>query len=92
MKSGSLRIFFRHSFRSEELEKMVEEAVSEAGAASPKDMGRVMKILMPKVAGRAEGKLVNRIRYERRLASQDAADTAEQRRGEKILDLAAARG
>jgi uncharacterized protein len=45
----------------EELETMVGEAVSEAGAASLKDMGRVMKILMPKVAGRAEGKTVNEL-------------------------------
>ena len=47
----SFRIFCRRSFRSEELERMVGEAVAEAGAASLKDMGRVMKILMPKVAG-----------------------------------------
>ncbi|MGA2027926.1 MAG: GatB/YqeY domain-containing protein, partial [Syntrophobacteraceae bacterium] len=33
----------------------------EAGATSLKDMGRVMKILMPKVAGRAEGKVVNEL-------------------------------
>lgn len=45
----------------EELEKMVQEAVLEAGAASLKDMGRVMKILMPKVAGRADGKTVNEL-------------------------------
>ncbi len=44
---------------SEELEQLVEEAVSETEAASLKDMGRVMKVLMPRVAGRADGKMVN---------------------------------
>lgn len=45
----------------EELEKMVEEAVSKSGAASVKDMGRVMKLLMPEVAGRADGKVINEL-------------------------------
>jgi len=40
---------------------MVGEAVAEAGASSQKDMGRVMKILMPKLAGRADGKTVNEL-------------------------------
>ncbi len=56
-----LQDFLPPQLSSEELEKMVAEAVSEAGAASLKDMGRVMKILMPKVAGKAEGKMVNEL-------------------------------
>jgi uncharacterized protein YqeY len=43
----------------EELEAIIKEAISEAGAASPGDMGKVMKVLMPRVKGRADGKLVN---------------------------------
>lgn len=43
----------------EELEGIIREAISEAGAASPGDMGKVMKILMPRVKGKADGKLVN---------------------------------
>ncbi|MFI6800592.1 GatB/YqeY domain-containing protein [Streptosporangium canum] len=39
----------------EELGKLVDEAVAEAGAAGPQAMGQVMKVLNPKVAGRAEG-------------------------------------
>ena len=35
--------------------------IAASGAASPKDMGKVMKELMPKVKGRADGKLVNGI-------------------------------
>ncbi len=48
-----------------ELERLVEATVSEVGAASPKDLGRVMKVLMPKLAaftvdGRAVQELVRR--------------------------------
>src|SRR3990172_4686519 len=44
-----------------EVESLVREAIAAAGAKSPADMGRVMKELMPKVAGRADGKTVNEI-------------------------------
>lgn len=40
---------------------LVESAVAETQAASPKDMGKVMAVLMPKVKGRADGKLINSI-------------------------------
>ncbi|MFZ0930745.1 MAG: GatB/YqeY domain-containing protein [Syntrophobacteraceae bacterium] len=56
-----LQDFLPQQLSLEEVETMVSEAVSEAGATSPNDMGRVMKILMPKVAGRAEGKMVNEL-------------------------------
>lgn len=39
----------------EELNRLVDEAIAESGAAGPKAMGQVMKVLNPKVAGRAEG-------------------------------------
>lgn len=44
-----------------EIRDLVSEAVAAIGAASPKDMGKVMAALMPKVKGRADGKLVNTI-------------------------------
>jgi uncharacterized protein YqeY len=44
-----------------EIEKYVREAVQEVGATTPKDMGKVMKVLMPRLQGRADGKLVNTI-------------------------------
>jgi uncharacterized protein YqeY len=44
-----------------EIETLAREAIGAAGAKSPGDMGRVMKELMPKVAGRADGKSVNEI-------------------------------
>ena len=43
----------------EELRGIVESAIAEAGAESPKDMGQVMKAAMPRVAGRADGKRVS---------------------------------
>lgn len=45
----------------EEVKELVKAAVEQTGAASPKDMGKVMGVLMPKVKGRADGKMVNNI-------------------------------
>jgi len=42
-----------------ELTALVGDAVAETGATSSKDMGRVMSIVMPKVAGRADGRRVS---------------------------------
>jgi uncharacterized protein YqeY len=39
----------------DELRAMVAQAIGEVGAAEPRAMGQVMKVLTPKVAGRAEG-------------------------------------
>jgi len=39
-----------------ELETLVRQAIAEAGAVGPQDMGKVMKILVPRVEGRADGK------------------------------------
>jgi len=43
----------------EELDELVGAAIDETGASEPKDMGGVMKALMPKVGGRADGKRVS---------------------------------
>ncbi len=45
----------------EELEILIKEAISSTGAQSVRDVGKVMKEVMPKVKGRADGKAVNRI-------------------------------
>ncbi len=42
-----------------ELNALVAEAIAEAGATSPRDMGAVMKVVMPKVDGRADGRRVS---------------------------------
>jgi uncharacterized protein YqeY len=43
----------------EELQAMVLEAIREVQATSPKEMGKVMGVLMPRITGRADGKQVN---------------------------------
>ncbi len=49
----------------EEIEKYVGEAIAEVGASEPKDLGRVMAAVMPKLAGKAEGSVVNHIVREK---------------------------
>src|SRR3954466_204209 len=48
----------------DELRAIVTDAIAEAGAESPKDMGQVMRAAMPKVAGRADGKRVSALVQE----------------------------
>lgn len=43
----------------DELDALVAEAVGSTGASTPKDMGRVIGVVMPKVKGRADGKRVS---------------------------------
>lgn len=45
----------------DEVAAFIKEAIAETGAAGAKDMGKVMKALMPKVKGKADGKLVNEL-------------------------------
>jgi uncharacterized protein YqeY len=56
-----LQAFLPQQLTPEELEVEIAKAVEEAGASAPQDMGKVMKILMPRIAGRAEGKVVNEL-------------------------------
>jgi uncharacterized protein YqeY len=45
----------------DEIRALAREAVAASGATAPKDIGRVMSVLMPQVKGRADGTLVSRI-------------------------------
>jgi uncharacterized protein YqeY len=45
----------------DELAAIVDETIAETGAATPRDMGKVMGAVMKKVAGRADGGQVNRL-------------------------------
>ena len=54
-----LESFLPRQLTDDELSAMVQEAIAASGAKGPKDMGAVMKTLMPKVAGKAEGKRVS---------------------------------
>ncbi len=54
-----LMSYLPQQLSEEEVSKIVAETIIEVGASSAKDMGKVMSALMPKVKGRADGKLVN---------------------------------
>ncbi|KKK33151.1 hypothetical protein WQ57_24760 [Mesobacillus campisalis] len=45
----------------EELVSVIKQSIAETGAASKADMGRVMAAIMPKVKGKADGSLVNKL-------------------------------
>jgi len=45
----------------DEIDAMVTQTITEVGAMSMKDMGKVMGALMPKLQGRADGRLVNQL-------------------------------
>lgn len=45
----------------EEIEALARQVIAEVGAASPRDLGKVMGKLMPQVKGRADGRLVNEV-------------------------------
>jgi uncharacterized protein len=48
-----LEEFLPKAMAAEELRALVQAAITEVGAVAPSDMGKVMKVVMPKVAGRA---------------------------------------
>ena len=54
-----LEAFLPRQLTDDELSGLVQEAIAASGAKGPKEMGGVMKALMPKVAGKAEGKRVS---------------------------------
>src|SRR5262249_42774463 len=54
-----LQSYLPAQLSSDELRAEVRAAIAQVGAKGPKDMGAVMKALMPKVQGRAEGKAVS---------------------------------
>lgn len=61
-ETSELRVvqeFMPQQFSEEDLTAVIEKAIQETGAASPKDMGKVMKALVPVISGRADGKIVS---------------------------------
>jgi uncharacterized protein len=54
-----LQAYLPQQLTADELRAKVDEAVARAGAQGMKDMGAVMKALLPEVQGRAEGKTVS---------------------------------
>jgi uncharacterized protein YqeY len=54
-----IRGYMPEQLSDEELNAIVGDAVAESGATSPKEMGKVMALVMPQVKGRADGKRVS---------------------------------
>src|SRR5687767_14741260 len=54
-----LQAFLPKAMPAEELRALVQAAISETGAANPADMGKVMKTVLPRVAGRAPSDMVS---------------------------------
>ena len=50
--------FMPAQMSDDEVESIIKKAIAEAGAVSVKDMGKVMKVLMPLLTGKADGKMV----------------------------------
>lgn len=60
-----LEEFLPQEMSDEELAKIVDAVISETGASSPSEMGRLMGPIMAKVAGRADGKRVSEMVKEK---------------------------
>lgn len=56
-----LMSYLPQQLSEEEVEEIVTQTIFEVGAQSVKDIGLVMKTLMPKIKGRADGRLVNQL-------------------------------
>ena len=56
-----LKVYLPQQLSSAEVEALVVAAITESGASSPADIGKVMKLALAKAEGRADGKLVNEI-------------------------------
>jgi len=58
---AQLKKYLPEQLSEEDVAALVKEAIAAAGATSKKDMGRVMKDVMARAKGRADGKLVSKI-------------------------------
>ncbi|MFD1018803.1 GatB/YqeY domain-containing protein [Thalassobacillus hwangdonensis] len=56
-----LQAYMPKQLSDEELEQIVQETITETGASSKQDMGKVMSAIMPKVKGKADGSKVNKL-------------------------------
>lgn len=56
--------FLPEQLSEDKLRQIVADAIAEVGAHSPKDIGAIMKVVMPKIKGQADGKMVNKLAME----------------------------
>jgi len=66
-----IKSYMPKQLSEEELKEIVKDVVEETGSSSIKDLGRVMKVLIPRVKGRADGKTVNNIVRQILLRKED---------------------
>ncbi len=60
-----LKSYLPQALTQEEVIQIVDQTIQEVQAASMKDLGKVMKAVMPKLQGKADGKLINQLVKER---------------------------
>jgi uncharacterized protein YqeY len=60
-----LKSFLPQPLSQEEILKIIDQSIQETQASSQKDIGKVMKSVMPKIGGKADGKLINQLVKER---------------------------
>ena len=60
-----LKSFLPQPLSQEEIFKIIDQSIQETQASSQKDIGKVMKSVMPKIGGKADGKLINQLVKER---------------------------
>ncbi|KAB2333915.1 GatB/YqeY domain-containing protein [Cytobacillus gottheilii] len=56
-----VELYMPKQLTEEELSEIVKETIEETGAASKADMGKVMAAIMPKVKGKADGSIINKL-------------------------------
>lgn len=56
-----LQGYLPEQMAEDEIRKLVQEAITQTGAANMQDIGKVMGVLMPKTKGKADGNLVSKI-------------------------------
>ena len=56
-----LKVYLPEALSQEEVMQLARDAIVQTGASTPKQMGQVMRVLMPQVRGRADGKQVSEI-------------------------------
>ncbi len=56
-----LKRYLPEQLTEEEVKNLIQACIAEAGAKGVEDLGKVMKLVMPKVAGRSDGKRVNEL-------------------------------
>jgi uncharacterized protein YqeY len=56
-----LKRFLPEQLTDDEVKGLIKDSIAEAGAHGVQDLGKVMKLVMPKVAGRSDGRRVNEL-------------------------------